>query len=1263
MDTKKICSGCKKPLEPNAPDGLCPQCLLQAGLGTGVDLGPDSQSGSAQPSRFTPPTVAELAPKFPQLEILEFIGQGGMGAVYKARQKELDRIVALKILPPGIGHDAAFAERFTREARALAKLNHPGIVTLFEFGNIENASASGPAPDASRLYYFLMEFVDGVNLRQLLSASRVSTREALAIVPQICDALQFAHDQGIVHRDIKPENILLDRRGRVKVADFGLAKIIGNGDAPLGRPDQSSQRDDPTLTDASKVMGTPQYMSPEQIQAPGEVDHRADIYALGVVFYQMLTGELPGKKLEAPSSKVQIDVRLDAIVLRALEKNPNLRYQQVSQVKTMVESLGTETSKQEVAVKRNKGWFSQFVPLGTPLPIMGFSRTLQICFQLWAIAAVFVLYYGEKDGELRKVWMSMWPLLTLCILFDALNSIRKERKLGENGSFGGAQSTQLSSRWFSLAVVLLIFVSVWLSSNNHNSPPVIVLTQSEFLNKFQSNQIAHATITLGGQSSMLTPVSGTFYQTNGLKPNSKPVEVAFSSPNAYLTQKMLDKLLASDKIEVSVPNKKLMNFLWGIAPFIIVGVGYFLIPGTIIYLVWRKFKKSSTAVPPADASSSGRESAQTENRNPRQSWWTWSALQSPEMREICVHLTKEERNQATLISLVGGVAYSAVMILAIQTWMSSTPGLGIWIVFSVFVTLLIVCFPIGARLLRQLLCATTWAKQRGYKPEQFRMLSFRGNNLWKGLSVLLVGLLLALGQSKLFTHLSGGDELSQSLNESAAQTKRQMSRLAAQKQAAAPMLAFGPVIERVVNLESPGPNSAIDFDSGRFVSLASLSYATANLATNSDSGIDSWRRTNDFMEKNGVDAIGTLKIPELNPNNPDQPKKILELNGLCCINGTSAKEIDSSNWNNADAGWVAENAGKIQVGVDTWMISGMGDLPITYLFKTREGGMGILQITGFTENPRGVKLRYKLVQKNPESTTNPFLVKTCVATSTTDLHWGKDTAITGGWKTADGNRVFFVAAVLQMETTNHVPMQAIEGNFLHVTEEAGQRLGLARLYSDNPKLFTTDTLTLGQYSAITDAVKNSAGVTIWDGANSALDDGQPTGNSSMKENTAANGDKYLTGWSVDFIPHISKDGKTVQLVMVVQLNEPSPTLRKESLSEPDLILNEQPPVIVETFPVSGARNVQSGETEIRVRFSKEMNDGMWSWSTAWENSTPDIIDPPHYEADARTCVVKVKLEPGRTYAFWLNSGNFVNFKDITGRPAIPYLLIFQTKPK
>jgi eukaryotic-like serine/threonine-protein kinase len=144
MNTKAICPQCQRPLADDAPQGLCPQCLVQAGLGSGVDIGTETEPGASGPS-FVPPNVAELAPLFPQLEILEFIGKGGMGAVYKARQKELERVVALKILPPDIGQDASFAERFAREAKALAKLSHPGIVTIHDFGR------------ADGLYFFLME--------------------------------------------------------------------------------------------------------------------------------------------------------------------------------------------------------------------------------------------------------------------------------------------------------------------------------------------------------------------------------------------------------------------------------------------------------------------------------------------------------------------------------------------------------------------------------------------------------------------------------------------------------------------------------------------------------------------------------------------------------------------------------------------------------------------------------------------------------------------------------------------------------------------------------------------------------------------------------------------------------------------------------------------------------------------------------------------------------------------------------------------------
>jgi len=314
----------KQPMENQALlAGLDPANLLRQGVADDTVL--DGAS-----SAFHPPAIEELTRIFPQFEILELIGQGGMGAVYKVRQKELDRIVALKILPPGIGQSPEFSNRFTREAKALAKLNHPGIVTLHEFGQQDG------------LYFILMEFVDGVNLAQLMKTGRISPREALAIVPQICDALQYAHDQGIVHRDIKPENILLNRLGRVKVADFGIAKVVAAVCDRRTSEDDRQRRLQTAATLAGKIIGTPQYMAPEQIEHPSDVDHRADIYALGVVFYQMLTGELPGKDLQAPSQKVHIDVRLDEIVLKAMEKTPQLRYQTVGIFKTQLETIVSE---------------------------------------------------------------------------------------------------------------------------------------------------------------------------------------------------------------------------------------------------------------------------------------------------------------------------------------------------------------------------------------------------------------------------------------------------------------------------------------------------------------------------------------------------------------------------------------------------------------------------------------------------------------------------------------------------------------------------------------------------------------------------------------------------------------------------------------------------------------------------------------------------------------------------------------------------------
>ena len=326
MNKLACCPKCGDPLPADAPAGLCPGCLVQAGFESQPSHAPNPGPTAFSPKKpgFNPPSIEELSSKFPHLELLELLGAGGMGAVYKARQPGLDRFVAVKILPPEVAQDPAFAERFSREARALAKLNHPNIVAVHDFGQ------------ADGLYYFVMELVDGTNLRQAMQTGLLQPRQALAVVVQICDALQFAHDEGVVHRDIKPENILLNSRGRVKIADFGLSKLMttGAGDTP-----------DYSLTGTHQVMGTIRYMAPEQMQGTKGVDHRADIYSLGVVFYEMLTGELPVGRFALPSEKVQVDVRLDDVVIRTLEKEPERRYQHASEIKDQVDRI-TSTGAQ-----------------------------------------------------------------------------------------------------------------------------------------------------------------------------------------------------------------------------------------------------------------------------------------------------------------------------------------------------------------------------------------------------------------------------------------------------------------------------------------------------------------------------------------------------------------------------------------------------------------------------------------------------------------------------------------------------------------------------------------------------------------------------------------------------------------------------------------------------------------------------------------------------------------------------------------------------
>ena len=345
--------------------------------------------------RWEPPTPAELQEILPQYEVHMLVGRGGMGAVYKGVQLSLDRAVAIKLLPPAIERqDLAFAERFKNEARLMGRMNHPAIVSVYDFGR----TADGQL-------YFVMEYVDGTDVQRMIAREgKLPPEHALAITAHLCDALGYAHKQGVVHRDIKPSNVLIDIEGRVKVADFGLAKL-------------SDKEQNSGLTQTGMAMGTPDYVAPETLMYGSDVDGRADIYAVGVMLYQMLTGDIPRGMFKMPSQKFQsIDPRFDAIVRRALEHDREERYQSSHELRLALDVILTtpraEPGEQSSAVlpkqpphtpgrtvvpsSRNPGSASQrrSVPQHEPYQPPPAQKTAPSSTLPYVIAALLILGVG-----------------------------------------------------------------------------------------------------------------------------------------------------------------------------------------------------------------------------------------------------------------------------------------------------------------------------------------------------------------------------------------------------------------------------------------------------------------------------------------------------------------------------------------------------------------------------------------------------------------------------------------------------------------------------------------------------------------------------------------------------------------------------------------------------------------------------------------------------------------------------------------------------
>src|SRR5215813_2100146 len=301
----RVCAECGATVFADAPEGVCSVCLFRTVLALLDD----------KDDKAFEPTVARMLKDFGDYEVLEEIGHGGQGVVYRAHQKSLNRTVALKVIGLGYWATEAHLKRFRREAEAAASLDHSGIVPIYEVGEREGSC------------YFSMKFVEGGQLDEVIKREPLSTRQAAELIAKVARTVHYAHEHGILHRDIKPGNILLDAKGEPHLTDFGLARLVET---------------ESTVTRTMEVLGTPSYMAPEQaVGNNAAVSSATDVYGLGAVLYQLLTGNPPfagGTTYETiklvldtePRQPRVLNPKLDrdisTICLKCLEKDPKRRY-------------------------------------------------------------------------------------------------------------------------------------------------------------------------------------------------------------------------------------------------------------------------------------------------------------------------------------------------------------------------------------------------------------------------------------------------------------------------------------------------------------------------------------------------------------------------------------------------------------------------------------------------------------------------------------------------------------------------------------------------------------------------------------------------------------------------------------------------------------------------------------------------------------------------------------------------------------------------